>query len=209
MSESAPNLNALSQYPYPRRIKIESKVPIKELGLQSPGPVYSLVDLEKTKYKRTPVISMAASKRPEDKHQKGPGPGQYGVTGPSCIQSGRGFTWGSASRLPKAPKEKAPGPGSYALKGTLGGSEISITCAPKTDYKVQAPGPGAYDPKHNQCENAAPSVGFAESGFKREKPKNYPGPGEYALQSTLGGNTTLKKVPSYSITSAVHKERKL
>eukprot|EP00446_Apocalathium_sp_SHHI-4_P028543 CAMPEP_0177231776 /NCGR_PEP_ID=MMETSP0367-20130122/42948_1 /TAXON_ID=447022 ORGANISM="Scrippsiella hangoei-like, Strain SHHI-4" /NCGR_SAMPLE_ID=MMETSP0367 /ASSEMBLY_ACC=CAM_ASM_000362 /LENGTH=224 /DNA_ID=CAMNT_0018682335 /DNA_START=14 /DNA_END=688 /DNA_ORIENTATION=- len=200
-----PNLNALSCFKNARRIKFESKVPIKEYLGQGPGPIYAVVDIEKTRFKRTPAITMASSTRPSDKFNKAPGPGQYGVVGPSCIELGRGFTWGSTSRLPKPKEMKAPGPGSYTSTTTLGGVSVAMTGATKSNYRPQAPGPGQYTPSHTQLEKEYPSISFTESGFGKDKPKNIPGPGQYELPSTLGGNTTLRRVPSYSMTAATTK----
>jgi len=201
---SEPNLNALSTFKYARRIKFESKSEIKNLGMAGPGPVYSLVDTEKTKFAKAPSISMAAAERLEKSRSSGaPGPGQYGCAKPSCIQLGKGFGFGSQARLPNpAGKAKAPGPGTYTLPSHLGGVQVSITHCPQDSFKGENPGPGKYDPKFSQCENVAPAVSFTEGGFGKTPSTNVPGPGEYALQSTLGGNATLKRVPSYSCTSA-------
>uniref|UniRef100_A0A7S2PQD5 Uncharacterized protein n=1 Tax=Zooxanthella nutricula TaxID=1333877 RepID=A0A7S2PQD5_9DINO len=199
---SVPNLNALSQYKYPRRIKFESK-PVYKTGQPAPGPKYELVDTDKTKHKRAPMISMASATRPNiDASTGAPGPGQYGVAGPSCIQSGKGFGFSQQTRLPKTRVVQAPGPGAYDIPSRLGGVEVAITCAPKGDVKIQGPGPGQYQPKFTQLELAAPAVSFTSSGFGKLPESKVPGPGKYDSPTTLGGNATLKKVPSYTFTSA-------
>jgi len=200
---SEPNLNALSNFTYPRRIKFESKSEIKMLGMAGPGPVYSLVDTDKTKFRRSPSIGMSSSDRlGKDRASAAPGPGQYGVARESCIQLGKGFGFGSQSRWPTSKKLPTPGAGAYTLPSHLGGAEVSITCSPADHFKSQSPGPGNYDPRFSQCENLAPSISFTEAGFGKTPVKNVPGPGEYALPSTLGGNAVLTRVPSYSVTSA-------
>mmetsp|Transcript_50114 Transcript_50114/g.99022 ORF Transcript_50114/g.99022 Transcript_50114/m.99022 type:complete len:230 (+) Transcript_50114:99-788(+) len=200
-----PNLNALSTYKTPRRIKFESKPEPKDVATCSPGPAYQLVDMEKTKFKRAPAISIASAVR-TDRGLPGqgcPGPGAYGAPGPSCIQAGKGFGFGAGPQRPKpASCERAPGPGTYPLSSKLGGVEVSITCAPKGDVKVQGLGPGQYTPKFSQLENAAPAVSFTASSFGKIKDNKMPGPGQYSLPSTLNGNVQFRRSASYSFTTS-------
>mmetsp|Transcript_14434 Transcript_14434/g.31368 ORF Transcript_14434/g.31368 Transcript_14434/m.31368 type:complete len:229 (+) Transcript_14434:86-772(+) len=201
------NLNALSTFKNARRIKFESKVPIRGPDPNIPGPKYDLVDLEKTKYAKAASITMASGIRIDKSLDNGcPGPGKYGapMKGGASFDKSRGFSFGSGSRLPKEKENvKAPGPGEYPIATTLGG--VGVKLAESKQAQGQAagnPGPGTYKSNFSQVEKRYGATPFTEFLGVKPKDKGIPGPGQYALPSTLGGNCVMKRSSSFGFTQA-------
>eukprot|EP00928_Gymnodinium_smaydae_P047848 TRINITY_DN31962_c0_g1_i1.p2 TRINITY_DN31962_c0_g1~~TRINITY_DN31962_c0_g1_i1.p2 ORF type:complete len:226 (+),score=39.53 TRINITY_DN31962_c0_g1_i1:64-741(+) len=199
---SEPNLNALSQYKYPKRVKIESKIPVRTMNADSPGPRYAPIDTTLHKHTRAPAVSMGARLQGPEKEGGVPGPGQYGCAKPTCIQLGKGFGFGSAPRLQMKKTKDLPGPGAYSVPTSLGGVHMSFGGGVQEQGKAAGnPGPGAYKPNFVQVERGETKVAFTQFLGTEEK-KEVPGPGQYSLPSTLGGNNVMKRCASYSFTSA-------
>ena len=121
--------------------------------------------------------------------------------------SRRSCSFGAAPRLPKPPLGGGPGPGAYAVPTTLGGVSVSVAGpigAEKALRKSDMPGPGAYRPRHTVTELGPKDVKIGAGKRPKMKFAQGPGPGEYALPSTLGGNSDSREpfVPCYSFTHA-------
>mmetsp|Transcript_117001 Transcript_117001/g.331101 ORF Transcript_117001/g.331101 Transcript_117001/m.331101 type:complete len:225 (-) Transcript_117001:45-719(-) len=197
------NLNALSTFKHPRRVKIESKVPVREFGKDSPGPKYDPVDCTLTKARSLPSVKMSlATKEDKKEVSASPGPGAYGAPGPGGVQTGRGFSFGASAKLARRALRESPGPGHYPVKSTLGGMCSSMTAAPKGSVNVsKVPGPGSYAPSFKQLEESAPSMPFTEA-LKKTASNKSPGPGAYEMPSTLNGNCTMKRSPGVLVASS-------
>lgn len=202
------NLNCLSQFKNPRRVKIESKIPIREYGKDSPGPKYGAIDTTLHKHHRSTSIPFTAGSRDGPGLTRvltNPGPGKYGAPGPSCIDtsSGKGFSFGASVRNQKS-KDIVPGPGSYKKESTLINMPLTMAGASTAQGKSSlVPGPGTYAPSFVHLEKAAPRMSFTCGAQDVQvKDKCMPGPGNYEVQSTLNGNSTMKRSSVPLITGA-------
>lgn len=129
-----------------------------------------------------------------------PGPGAYTPRNPvaeACPKYG----FGSAQRGSMGSDKTTPGPGTYDLSyGDRPGPKHSLSFKQKdAAAKMNAPGPGAYDPKDGgpgARHKNQPQWGFGTANRQQNESSSQkaPGPGTYAHGSTLIG-------PKFSIQS--------
>mmetsp|Transcript_139172 Transcript_139172/g.242200 ORF Transcript_139172/g.242200 Transcript_139172/m.242200 type:complete len:224 (-) Transcript_139172:50-721(-) len=209
MSHDQISLYNLSTFKRPIDVRFQSKVPIRE-GNKNPGPgTYSSIDMTKTKFKSSPCLTIAGAgdRLTEKALDPMPGPGTYAHTSSlSTIKA----PFSCEARLHEITRQAGPGPAAYTLPSTYDSRSVSVAGRPSDSRSksLRGPGPGQYKPDHRWTEKAARSVSFTAGTRRQAPPSQVPGPGTYALQSTFGGNSTVRRSPSYSLTSAVKIEHK-
>lgn len=115
-----------------------------------------------------------------------PGPGQYtlpsrvGNEGKSIIMTGRHEDKVNSNQV---------GPGQYQMPSTISGPKYSMGAGEKgtklNKDSLNNPAPGTYTVDANAGKSSAPGVLFGKGERDKLKPDNLPGPGNYALPSTL------------------------
>lgn len=197
-------LCVLSTYKSTPNVRINSKVYDKQ-GRPTPGPnKYDLVDTDKFKFSRMRTVKIAAYGR-EDGRVIGesPGPGAYAPEKSGSLST-RSCSFGAAPRLEKPARGKGPGPGQYEVRRPIGGPRISVSGAVRSTSMSDLPGPGAYEPGWSQIEGSSKAPAISAGSRPKVRVAKGPGPGQYKLPSTLGGNFSSSEpfVPSYSFTNA-------
>lgn len=172
-------------------VKGDAKIP----GSDMPGPgTYNSPERPTTGYH-------FGSEKRQDLGGRGdsPGPGQYrvpdtlGKSGKSIIITGRYDTKKDVNEV---------GPGQYKHPTTLGGPKFSMGAGEKgtklNKNSLMNPAPGTYDVSSHLDKPNGPGVRFGSSERDKIKKAEGPGPGDYALPSTLGGKgvTIQGKIPT-------------
>ncbi len=97
----------------------------------------------------------------------------------------------SSSRQSLRPDVTAPGPAAYNLPTTMGSGPKVLLHGKRTVEKVEmVPGPGDYSPNHKVTLEGYPRVALSTAprvGKDYGTKKDIPGPGQYALNTTLKG----------------------
>ncbi len=168
-------------------------------GLNSPGPGAYQVNSNR---RSTTGFTIGKQKRGNESFSgnKVPGPLAYSPndqqmrrTSPmwrytSRLTSGR---IGKGKRPPLLVVNVGPGPCSYNLPSKLGDGPKCKLHGKRSEEKPEAiPGPGAYDPNMKNVLERFPAIALS-TGPRVEKDfstrKDVPGPGKYALNTTLDG----------------------
>ena len=95
---------------------------------------------------------------------------------------------GSAKRLPLAYLNANPGPGTYKSVTKIGeGPKYPLSSMHSPSKGDLVPGPGQYDPKVEPIKKKAPKFPIGTEPKSRYSKQLSPGPGNYNIQSSLGG----------------------
>jgi len=228
-SGSAPQLTKMSGFRTQPKFTFSTRIPQKQYDSAPASNTYDTRGMtEKTsKFSRTSSCSFGSSKRfgKTDFNDYNTGPGSYNVnvTTLSQIKCGMGTSVRPpiTESLGAARGPPGPGPGRYEVRGknrrndpTL--SDVSMSFPGRHGWfydnreAEKKPGPGTHSgvmTGAEACKIREPAYGIGTSNrpditVHLGVGKNAVGPGQYPLPSTLGGNMTLQKVPSYSFTSA-------
>jgi hypothetical protein len=150
-------------------------------GMPGPGTYESPERLNDTGFK----FGSEQRKGLASKHEA-PGPGQYSIPsrvgneGKSVLMAGRHEIKQNTNQV---------GPGQYQLQSTLKGPQYSMGVGEKgtklNKDSLTNPPPGTYTVDPKTGKSSAPGVVFGKDLRDRSKADNMPGPGNYALPSTI------------------------
>jgi hypothetical protein len=175
-----------------------AKVPTRELLKGNPGPgEYKPLNTDKDKFKTAPAFSIAAGGRDGKEWNALPGPGAYtpGLQGKDPPK----WAFTSDSRLKEIKRSATPGPDKYDIRGNLEGLKFSVSSRPSKAKLNQSPGPNQYKINYDQCFESSMKSSFGSSSRSELVPSKTPGPGQYELMKILGGNCTVRSMPSFTI----------
>lgn len=120
------------------------------------------------------------------KNKHAPGPGQYPINDALF----RDPKAASIKGRPKTTKEDMkPGPGHYISKSLHSSPAYSMGLKTKIKELISKdnPGPGGYNPDYKNVKQSAPGVAFGSPSKSASKGDSaIPGPGQYALKTTVG-----------------------
>ena len=167
---------------YPKRADTSLKY-----GQASPGPAaYHFQDK-----KATPAFSIGRGRHFRQKTAPGPSPTEYNPNYSLIRPSSPFWKINKASRNTTMAKRESPEPGTYNVPSVIGtGPKIAFHGRVVKEKVNTIPGPGAYNPNPKAILENYPKI-VLSTGPRTEKDfttrKDIPGPGTYALNSTLNG----------------------
>jgi len=165
----------------------------------SPGPgQYKPLGVDKDKFRSSPAFSIAAGGRDGKEWHSMPGPGAYSPSMQGKDPPKYGFT--TDSRLKEVKRSRTPGPDAYDVRGNLEGLQFSVASRPSGTSKIhQSPGPNQYKINYDAIYGTGMRCSFGSSSRSELAMSKSPGPGEYEPLKVLGGNCTMRSMPSFTI----------
>lgn len=167
---------------YPKRPDTSAKY-----GQSSPGPAaYSF-----SYVKNSPSFSMGRGNLMKTQISIAPSPGNYNPNYALIRTKSPFWKMCKSTRNTSMSKKGGVDPGSYNLPSTFGaGPRISFHGKRAKEKIEEFPGPGAYNPNHKVILEKYPKIVLStapkiEKDFTTQK--DVPGPGTYAMNSTLNG----------------------
>lgn len=178
------------------------KTKLKELTERgNPGP--GGYNPEYTKVKQSPPgVAFGSPSKATMKGDNMPGPGQYALR---TTVGTEGPSYGIRGRHEHHPAERAPGPGNYNPKDDLvrHGTPGTVMGSGTRDgfgIKGEVPGPGNYDLNHSLNKGKMYSFGGEKRDGSKDRSKENPGPGSYAIQTFVGKDSQGKTISGKSPT---------